>query len=104
MMRAFYKTHHDQSHRYRCRGDDGHVGAGLCIGIGGVGVDATIAGQLLEAVSTRNVGPLKPAHPWPPGAFKATPAPQSSFDSRRSASARMATSRSVSTISPVISA
>lgn len=51
MMRVFYKSHHDKSHRYQCRGDDGHVGSGLCIGIGGVGVDATIAGQLLEAVS-----------------------------------------------------
>jgi DNA invertase Pin-like site-specific DNA recombinase len=55
MMRVFYKAHHDQSHRYQCRGDDGHVGAGLCIGIGGVGVDATIAGQLLEAVSEQAV-------------------------------------------------
>ncbi len=55
MMRVFYKAHHDQSHRYQCRGDDGHVGAGLCIGVGGVGVDATIAGQLLEAVSEQAV-------------------------------------------------
>ena len=55
MMRVFYKTHYDQSHRYQCRGDDGHVGAGLCIGVGGVGVDATISGQLLEAVSGQAV-------------------------------------------------
>lgn len=31
----FYKTGTDLSHRYQCRGDDGHVGAGLCIGAGG---------------------------------------------------------------------
>lgn len=51
MMRVFYKTGTDQSHRYQCRGDDGHVGAGLCIGAGGRGIDAAVASQLLEAVS-----------------------------------------------------
>ena len=50
-MRIFYKTQPGLSHRYQCRGDDAHVGAGLCIGIGGIGVDTAIAGQLLEAVS-----------------------------------------------------
>ena len=55
MMRVFYKTHFDQSHRYQCRGDEGHVGAGLCIGVGGVSVDGAIAGQLLEAVSGQAV-------------------------------------------------
>lgn len=52
MMRVFYKTHYDKWHGYQCRGDDAHVGAGLCIG---VGVDATIASQLLEAVSGQAV-------------------------------------------------
>src|SRR5262245_25513731 len=37
------------------RGDDAHVGAGLCIGIGGVRVDRTVALQILEAVSDRAV-------------------------------------------------
>lgn len=55
MMRVFYKTGPDQSHRYQCRGDDGHVGAGLCIGAGGRGIDAAVAGQLLEAVSGRAI-------------------------------------------------
>lgn len=55
MMRVFYKTGTDQSHRYQCRGDDGHVGAGLCIGAGGRGIDAAIASQLLEAVSGQAV-------------------------------------------------
>lgn len=55
MMRVFYKTGYDESHRYQCRGDDGHVGVGLCVGVGGVGIDRTIAGQLLEAVSGQAV-------------------------------------------------
>lgn len=55
MMRVFYKTGTDQSHRYQCRGDDGHVGAGLCIGAGGRGIDAAVASQLLEAVSGRAI-------------------------------------------------
>ena len=45
----------DLSHRYQCREDDSHVGAGLCIGAGGGGIDAAVAGQLLEAVSSRAV-------------------------------------------------
>ena len=36
MMRVFYGMGKGNAHRYQCRGDDGHVGAGLCIGIGGV--------------------------------------------------------------------
>ncbi|CAN7676876.1 recombinase family protein [Paraburkholderia terricola] len=52
MMRVFYGMRSGQAHRYQCRGDDSHVGAGLCIGIGGVRVDKAIATQLLEAVST----------------------------------------------------
>ncbi|AWX94521.1 serine recombinase [Paracoccus mutanolyticus] len=55
MMRVFYKTGTDLSHRYQCRGDDGHVGAGLCIGAGGGGIDALVASQLLEAVSGQAV-------------------------------------------------
>jgi DNA invertase Pin-like site-specific DNA recombinase len=55
MMRVFYKTGTDQSHRYQCRGDDGHVGAGLCIGAGGGGIDSAVASQLLEAVSGQAV-------------------------------------------------
>lgn len=55
MMRVFYGMGKGHSHRYQCRGDDGHVGAGLCIGIGGVRVDRAVALQLLEAVSDRAV-------------------------------------------------
>ncbi|HEY3911506.1 MAG TPA: recombinase family protein [Stellaceae bacterium] len=36
------------AHRYQCRGDDGHVGARLCIGIGGVRIDRAVALQILE--------------------------------------------------------
>lgn len=36
-------------------GDDAHVGAGLCIGIGGVRIDRAVAWQILEAVSDRAV-------------------------------------------------
>jgi hypothetical protein len=43
------------AHRYQCRGDDAHVGAGLCIGIGGVRIDRAVALQILEAVSDRAV-------------------------------------------------
>lgn len=53
MMRVFYGMRSGHAHRYQCRGDDGHVGAGLCIGIGGVRVDRAIAEQILEAVSDR---------------------------------------------------
>jgi hypothetical protein len=55
MMRVFYGMGKGHAHRYQCRGDDGHVGAGLCIGAGGVRVDRAIALQLLEAVSDRAV-------------------------------------------------
>ena len=37
------------------RGDDGHVGASLCIGAGGGGIDAAVASQLLDAVSGQAV-------------------------------------------------
>ena len=55
MVRVFYGMAQGNAHRYQCRGDDGHVGAGLCIGIGGVRVDRAIAAQLLDAVSDRAV-------------------------------------------------
>ncbi|WP_372624750.1 recombinase family protein [Falsiroseomonas sp.] len=51
MMRVFYGMASGHAHRYQCRGDDAHVGAGLCIGIGGVRVDRAIADALIEAVS-----------------------------------------------------
>jgi DNA invertase Pin-like site-specific DNA recombinase len=55
MMRVFYGMGKGHAHRYQCRGDDAHVGAGLCIGAGGVRIDRAIALQLLEAVSDRAV-------------------------------------------------
>jgi len=55
MMRVFYGMAKGNAHRYQCRGDDGHVGAGLCIGIGGVRVDKAIALACLDAVSDRAV-------------------------------------------------
>lgn len=55
MMRVFYGMGKGHAHRYQCRGDDGHVGAGLCIGAGGVRVDRAIALQLLKAVSDRAI-------------------------------------------------
>jgi DNA-binding response OmpR family regulator len=51
MMWVFYGMRSGHAHRYQCRGDDAHVGSGLCIGIGGVRVDRAVAGQILEAVS-----------------------------------------------------
>ncbi len=55
MMRVFYGMGKGNAHRYQCRGDDAHVGAGLCIGIGGVRVDRAVAQQILEAVSDHAV-------------------------------------------------
>ena len=55
MMRVFYGVQSGHAHRYQCRGDDAHVGAGLCIGIGGVRVDRAVTAQMLEAVSSRAV-------------------------------------------------
>jgi hypothetical protein len=51
MMRVFYGMRSGHAHRYQCRGDDAHVGAGLCVGIGGIRVDRAVATQILEAVS-----------------------------------------------------
>ena len=55
MMRVFYGMGKGNAHRYQCCGDDAHVGAGLCIGIGGVRVDRAVALQMLEAISNRAV-------------------------------------------------
>lgn len=55
MMRVSYGMRSGHAHRYQCRGDDAHVGAGLCVGIGGIRVDRAIVSQLLEAVSSRAV-------------------------------------------------
>jgi hypothetical protein len=51
VMRVFYGMRSGNSHRYQCRGDDGHVGPGLCIGIGGVRVDRAVAHSLLDALA-----------------------------------------------------
>lgn len=50
-MRVFYGSRPSHAHRYQSRGDDAHVGSGLCIGIGGKRVDRTVAAAILEAVS-----------------------------------------------------
>ena len=55
MMRVFYGMQSGHAHRYQCRGDDGHVGAGLCIGIGGLRVDRAVASAMLDAVSDRGI-------------------------------------------------
>lgn len=55
MMRVFYGSRSGHAHRYQCRGDDGHVGSGLCIGIGGLRIDRAVAAKILEAVSDRAV-------------------------------------------------
>ena len=51
MMRVFYGMRSGHAHRYQCRGDDAHVGSGLCVGIGGVRVDRAIVERVLEAVA-----------------------------------------------------
>src|SRR3954469_15610096 len=51
MMRVFYGMRSGHAHRYQCRGDDAHVGSGLCVGIGGVRVDRAIVDRVLEAVA-----------------------------------------------------
>lgn len=55
MMRVFYGTQSSHAHRYQCRGDDAHVGSGLCIGIGGGRVDRAVAAAILDAVSDRAI-------------------------------------------------
>lgn len=51
IMHVFYGMRSGHAHRYQCRGDDAHVGAGQCIGIGGVRIDHAIATHIMEAVS-----------------------------------------------------
>ena len=51
MMRVFDGMRSGHAHRYQCRGDDAHVGSGLCIGIGGIRVDRAIVERILEAVA-----------------------------------------------------
>ena len=51
MMRVFYGMRSGHAHRYQCRGDDAHVGSGLCVGIGGIRVDRAVVGRVLEAVA-----------------------------------------------------
>jgi DNA invertase Pin-like site-specific DNA recombinase len=53
MMRVFYGMRSGHAHRYQCRGNENS--AGLCIGIGGVRVDRTVAAAILDAVSDRAV-------------------------------------------------
>ena len=55
MMRVSYGSRSGHAHRYQCRGDDAHVGSGLCVGIGGLRVDRAIAAAMLEAVSDRAI-------------------------------------------------
>jgi DNA invertase Pin-like site-specific DNA recombinase len=50
VMQVFYGMRSGHSHRYQCRGDDSRMGAGLCIGIGGVRVDRAVAHALLGAL------------------------------------------------------
>jgi hypothetical protein len=52
IMHVFYGMRSGHAHRYQCRGDDAHVGAGQCIGIGGVRVDHAIATHIMEAISS----------------------------------------------------
>lgn len=55
MMPVFYGTQSGHAHRYQCRGDDAHVGSGLCIGIGDGRVDPAVAAAILDAVSDRAI-------------------------------------------------
>jgi DNA invertase Pin-like site-specific DNA recombinase len=51
MMRVSYGSTAGHAHRYQCRGNiDTGIGK-ICIGAGGIRVDRTVSGQLLEAVS-----------------------------------------------------
>src|SRR3954467_3838890 len=51
MMRVFYGSRAGHAHRYQCRGNSDTAGGKMCISAGGVRVDRTVAGQILEAVS-----------------------------------------------------
>jgi hypothetical protein len=51
MMRVFYGSTAGHAHRYQCRGNMDTAGGKICIGAGGVRVDRTVAGHVLEVVS-----------------------------------------------------
>nr|WP_198155415.1 zinc ribbon domain-containing protein [Candidatus Burkholderia verschuerenii] len=55
MMRVNYGMRAGHAHRYYCRGDEAHVGAFRCIGIGGIRIDKAVATAILEAVSEHAV-------------------------------------------------
>ncbi|MGY2932961.1 hypothetical protein ACVWZ6_002563 [Bradyrhizobium sp. GM6.1] len=55
MMRVFCGMAKGNAHRYQCRGDDAHVGAGLCHWYRWGSNDRAVAWQILEAVSDRAV-------------------------------------------------
>lgn len=41
MMRVFYGMKSGRAHRYQCRGDEMRGATGLCIGIGGIRIEAS---------------------------------------------------------------
>jgi len=51
MMLVAYGRMATHAHRYQCRGEQSEGNVPLCIGIGGVRVDQSVAAQLLEAVA-----------------------------------------------------
>jgi len=55
MMRVFYGSRAGHAHRYQCRGDNDTAGGKICIGAGGIRVDRTVAGQILEALSAHAI-------------------------------------------------
>lgn len=55
MMRVNYGMRAGHAHRYYCRGDEAHVGAFRCIGIGGVRIDKAVAAAIVEVVSEHAV-------------------------------------------------
>ena len=55
MMRVFYGKAKGHAHRYQCRGDDAHVGAGCALALAALRIDRAVASQILEAVSDRAV-------------------------------------------------
>jgi DNA invertase Pin-like site-specific DNA recombinase len=55
MMRIFYSSKAGHAHRYICVGDQMRGKTGLCIGVGGVGVDRAVAEQMLAAVKPQAV-------------------------------------------------
>lgn len=55
MMRVFYGSAAGHAHRYQCRGNSNTAGGKICLGAGGIRVDRTVAGQILEAVSAQAI-------------------------------------------------